>query len=69
MLEQPVSKLQALVLAKQLRKQINELVSKKTENWDKFGNIKDEPLALKIDSAIEAKKARLAEYRYIGLAA
>lgn len=67
MLEQPIGKMQALVLCKQLTKQIDTLVNKKVENWDIFGNIKDTDLHKKIEAEISAKKIRRAEYRALSL--
>lgn len=68
MSEQLVSKIQALVLSKQLEKQINALVNKKFDNIDKFGNIIDEDEARKIEAQITVKQGRLANFKYIAAA-
>ncbi|MGB2082671.1 MAG: hypothetical protein ACPHVJ_06905 [Psychrobacter sp.] len=63
-----VSKLQAILLSKQLRKQIDDIKVKLVENWDKYGKIKDVKLDEKLNESLAVKKQRLAHYKYLALA-
>lgn len=60
-----IDKLRAILLAKQLTKQIDALLNKKVDNWDKFGNIKDINLNQQIKESLSIKRKRRAEYRAI----
>ena len=58
-----IDKLRAMLFTKQLTKQIDALLSKKVDNWDKFGNIKDINLDKQIEESLSIKRKRRAEYR------
>lgn len=60
-----IEKLRAMLFAKQLTKQIDDLLSKKVANWDNRGNIKDIALNQRIEESLTVKRARRAEYRAI----
>ncbi len=60
-----IDKLRAMLFAKQLTKQIDDLLSKKVANWDNRGNIKDIALNQRIEESLTVKRARRAEYRAI----
>lgn len=60
-----IEKLRAMLFAKQLTKQIDDLLSKKVANWDNRGNIKDVVLNQRIEESLTVKRARRAEYRAI----
>lgn len=60
-----IDKLRAMLFAKQLTKQIDDLLSKKVANWDNRGNIKDIALNQRIEESLTVKRARRAEYRAV----
>ena len=60
-----IDKLRAMLFAKQLTKQIDDLLSKKVANWDNRGNIKDIALNQRIEESLTVKRVRRAEYRAI----
>jgi hypothetical protein len=62
-----ISKLQATVLAKQIRKKIDDIKVKIVDNWDKYGKIKNAKLDESLNNALAVKKQRLANYKYLSL--
>lgn len=67
MSNEKIHKLQAMVLAKQLRKQIDDIKVKIINNWDTYGKIKDVKLDENLNKNLAVKKQRLADYQYLSL--
>ena len=62
-----ISKIQATVLASQLKKQINQVKESIMDNWDKYGNIKYKTLDENLNKSLAVKKQRLSNYHYLSL--